>query len=223
MTEDEVLAAFKRHFPLDARPECEDRQLTPIQFDSLLLERLVDDVVASTPDYSERTASGIRWAFAGVGAPTWRKFGDLYFDRPQSWWSAEVVRNSFLDGLRYVLHRRVDGSRAHCLAHITRLSAAEKRELYICFFSVFSDPSLLEEATANLEKAKSPGAKPIVAGLNDWAYEVCSDSVAFECDGDGTFEEDEIIRIELSRDEAAIALGAWATTIDECNRQLPPL
>ena len=215
MDDEAIRTLFLQHFPPAGRTvTAREVRARPDIMDAWL-RAFVASVVAKTPGFTELHAPSVCRALGAIDHPTWRALSHQYPLYPNQPVTGTAEREAILNDLRWRLVRAVDPPHAECLAHLARLGSEDRTWLYDCLQSnALRSPGDVPALLSGISEVISGSRPPYEDGCDDWSYSVDAQEVAFTCDGDGAFTDDEIKTIRLTPDEALTMLRSWHATIE---------
>lgn|GEM_PF-5098716 len=119
----------------------------------------------------------------------------------------------FLSEIRLALMRAIRPEQTVFLNHVSDLSESDRAILLHAFMTVFLSSVAAQQVLKEMESIERGDRASCQIGGNDQGFDIASDHVDYENDGDGAFEENEIIRIHMTFAEFRAALRDWATTL----------
>lgn len=210
----QVTEALKKFFPLSQLPSNPRPDRSPIQFCHFLIVEFCKAVTASCRDFSEielTEALGLvedyfdesrRMRFCQL-----YHFGEFTNQADMNNWK------SFISSIWYNLTCFIKPGNFHFMKHLKGLHEEEKVEVLRCFRSLFLDRQYVLKVLGHTSVIMASQGGTYNDGCNDWSFKVSVSGVELECDGDGTFDESEIIRIPLMLIDFERALQLWVKDV----------
>lgn len=123
--------------------------------------------------------------------------------------------DGFVSEIRGSLFEAIQPEKAAFLRHIADRSESDREFILGHFVRLFRQPITANQMLAELDLIERGERASCYGGCDDTGYEITLEQAELYNDGDGTFDEDEIIRVRMSFADFQTAMREWAKSLAE--------